>query len=206
MKVNEILTEAYPIGYNPERKTPLGKASEWMKAIGATPEDIAKARAEVKKSPEYQTLVDKEHIFKDVSSPRHESNGSIALDGYYIEPKATFKALNKNTGEVATDEDRKSPSFYQDFKFVEVPDANGYRTVKLKYTIHPHGKIDFTAPNGYHRWPAPSGKTALVKDKPVESIVKSMRLALRELDKLVAKRLEKANKAFATRNNKRDPS
>lgn len=195
MKVTELLNEA-AMGYDPERKIPSGKTSDWMAAIGATKEDLAKALEEVRKTPEYEALI-KDFHFTDSSTAGHARNGSIAFTGSYPEPVTTYDWYSRETGKQATKDDRMDPDFYRKFKATVSPVQTKTRDVKLKYTVLPHGKIDFTAPNNYHRWPVASGKPQLVKGNPVASIVKSMRMGMRELARSVGKRLAYADKLFA---------
>jgi hypothetical protein len=196
MKVQDLF-EA--MGYDPERKIPTGSVKEWLAAMGATPEDIAAARAEVLESPEYQTLIDRG--MKDSSTERAKKNGTIILTMEYDEPVMKRGYIDRKTGEPASDEEVAKveyPDLWKKYKIGQVgKSGNKVRKAELHYNIQPHGKIDFTAPNGYHRWPAASGKTALVKGNPKASIVKSMKNALVDLDRQVMKRLQTAKKQFA---------
>jgi hypothetical protein len=193
MKVTELF-EA--IGYDPKRKMPTGTSADWMKAIGASKEDVAKAREQVLQSPEYKALLDLGMV--DESSDGHKARGSIAMVAKYYEPVALTQWVSKEDGSVLTPELQKELGWewYGKYKLKTVGAKPDLRTVRLKYTVSPNGKVDFTAPNNFHRWPAPSGKPALVKDKPVESIVKTMRNALDSVARLVGKRFKENKKLF----------
>lgn len=190
MKVSELLSES--IGYDAKRKMPTGPVAEWLKAIGATKEDIAEARKQVLKSPEYLELVN-DVGFTDTSGSGHEKRGSIELTLEYPEPKTINKWVDRKTGEPIELSDW-SWEKRNDYKYTVVGVKPEFRTVRLKYTILPHGKIDFTAPNNYHRWPVPSGKTRVVPNKPVDSIVSSMRMALKDLLRQMANKMAKVRK------------
>lgn len=199
MRISELLLERN-LGYDADRKIPTGSAKDWMSAIGATPEDVEKARAEVLKSPEYLTLVN-DRGMRDASTDRAKSNGTIILKMEYLEPAMKAGWVDRKTGKKASEEELKSISYFDKWEKYKLSDlgrapGNKLHKVYLHYNVQPHGKIDFTAPNGYHRWPAPSGKPALIHGKPVESIVKTMKSALRDLDRLIGKRMAKLKKQF----------
>lgn len=193
MKVSELISES--MGYNPKRKTPTGPVSEWLDAIGATKEDVAAAREQVLQSPEYQKLID-EVGFTDTSGAGNKKRGSIELTLEYPEPKTINKWVNRKTGEPIELSDW-SWEMHNDYKYTVVGVKPEFRNVRLKYSILPHGKIDFTAPNDYHRWPVPSGKTRVVPNKPVDSIVSSMRMALKDLIRQMANKMAKVRRLEA---------
>ena len=85
MKVDEILCELryrsdFSDPYKGRPRQPAsgiisGYAGEWLKAMGATREDIPAAMEEAKKSPEYQRLMDLG--FDDVTNEAQRKNGTF---------------------------------------------------------------------------------------------------------------------------------
>jgi hypothetical protein len=57
----------------------LGTVGDWLTKMGAGRDDIARARAEVLHSPEYQELI--EMGFEDISTKGDFNNGTITLEG-----------------------------------------------------------------------------------------------------------------------------
>ena len=116
MKVFEVL------GYDPKRKIPTGPAEEWMKAIGATDDDVAAARKEVLASDEYKTLI--ERGMTDESTDRAIKNGTIVLKMAYPEPVVKNGWVDRKTGKQLSDEEVKE-IIIQSIPYAGLPKALG---------------------------------------------------------------------------------
>lgn len=74
MKVSELFEAAE---YDNSTKKLSGTTKEWMAAIGATKEDVAKAYADAKDLPSYDALLD---IVTDISSASQAKNGTFKFN------------------------------------------------------------------------------------------------------------------------------
>ncbi len=137
-----------------------GSVPDWLKAMGVSKEDVAKAYAEVKKTPEYKAVLSLG--MTDESGEREVANGTLNFIGYIDEPGYQGKVLHN----------------------------------RIRYKVLANGKIDVVAPNDWNRYDLPVPKPAMVKDDPVQTVVKTMTNSLKRLHEVLTKRMEKAKKAL----------
>lgn len=90
MKVSELLQESNGAYYKPTYQTYTGgkirgSVPDWLKAMGVSKEDVAKAYPQVKKTPEYEAIL--ALGMSDESGDREMKNGTLNFIGYVDEPR-----------------------------------------------------------------------------------------------------------------------
>lgn len=98
MKVEDLL-EAYDPSFrkdnpNSEHGRIRGTISDWLKGMGVTSEDVAKAYTEIKRSPEYKAIL--ALGMKDESTDREKKTGTLNFKGKIKEAYSYSKKIYNN--------------------------------------------------------------------------------------------------------------